>query len=79
MFERECFFIFMLHRCFSPVGRQYATEGAQPLSIGEGCNDKGIILHELLHALGFWHEQARSDRDDYIQVQWENIDKGMHS
>lgn len=69
----------MLQRCFSPVGRQYATEGAQPLSIGNGCNDKGIILHELLHALGFWHEQARSDRDDFIQVQWENVDKGMHS
>ena len=48
----------------------------QELSIGEGCNNKGIIMHELMHALGFWHEQARSDRDDYLEVLWENIKKG---
>ena len=51
-------------------------QGAQLLSIGKGCNEKGIILHEMLHALGFWHEQSRTDRDDYIHVLWENVDKG---
>lgn len=64
--------------CFSPVGRQYASPGAQELSIGIGCNHKGIIMHELLHALGFWHEQSRSDRDDFLEVLWENIQKGMY-
>ena len=63
-------------RCYSPVGRQYRKRGMQELSIGEGCNNKGIIMHELMHALGFWHEQARSDRDDYLEVLWENIKKG---
>lgn len=62
--------------CYSPVGRQYLKPGMQELSIGEGCNSKGIIMHELMHALGFWHEQARSDRDDYLEVFWENIKKG---
>ena len=66
-----------LFRCYSPVGRQYRKRGMQELSIGEGCNSKGIIMHELMHALGFWHEQARSDRDDYLEVLWENIKKGM--
>ena len=64
--------------CFSPVGRQYASPGAQELSIGIGCNHKGIIMHELLHALGFWHEQSRSDRDDFLEVLWENIQKGIY-
>ncbi|XP_073247445.1 blastula protease 10-like [Porites lutea] len=63
--------------CFSPVGRQYLKKGMQELSIGKGCNSKGIILHELMHALGFWHEQSRSDRQSYLEVLWENINPGQ--
>ena len=63
-------------RCWSNIGREYSVPGAQELSIGEGCNTKGIITHELMHALGFWHEQSRTDRDNYIAVLWENIKKG---
>lgn len=28
----------------------------------------GSIAHEILHSLGFFHEQTRPDRDDFIQV-----------
>ena len=53
-------------RCCSYVGRQ--KRGAQKMALDHGCLIHGILLHELGHVIGFWHEQNRPDRDDYIQV-----------
>lgn len=46
------------------------------MSIGERCDNKAIVEHELLHALGFYHEQSRADRDDYVKIWWDQIEEG---
>ena len=37
------------------------------------CLNKAIILHTLLHALGFDHEHNRPDRDDWVEFNFKNI------
>ena len=40
-----------------------------------GC-DYGAVIHELMHALGFWHTQSRTDRDKYVTIKLENVQSG---
>jgi Astacin (Peptidase family M12A) len=37
----------------------------------------GTPIHELMHSLGFFHEQSRHDRDKYVQVFWQNVQAGQ--
>ncbi|RXN06346.1 meprin A subunit alpha-like protein [Labeo rohita] len=62
-----------LDGCWSFVGD---LKKGQNISIGDRCDTKAIVEHELLHALGFYHEQSRSDRDDYVQILWDQIIPG---
>ncbi|KAG5278411.1 hypothetical protein AALO_G00098690 [Alosa alosa] len=60
--------------CWSSIGR---TGGKQTVSLSvNGCIYHGIVQHELLHALGFHHEHTRSDRDEYVRINWENVPQG---
>ncbi|KAM9665242.1 LOW QUALITY PROTEIN: meprin A subunit alpha [Trichechus inunguis] len=59
--------------CWSEVGDKHVE---QNLSIGKGCDHKAIIEHEILHALGFYHEQSKTDRDDYVTIWWDEIIPG---
>nr|QNH72425.1 toxin candidate TRINITY_DN36852_c0_g2_i2 [Pachycerianthus maua] len=63
--------------CWSSVGKRFWTTGLQNLSLGDGCYSKGTIIHEVKHTLGFLHEQSRPDRDNFVEVLWENIEPGM--
>ena len=64
-----------LRRCFSYIGRVRQTNG-QELSIGTNCAVLSVIVHEVLHALGFIHEHTRQDRDDYVIINATNIQSG---
>lgn len=48
---------------------------AQILNLGDGCLNVGVVIHEMMHSLGFYHEQSRTDRDEYVTIMWENIVK----
>lgn len=62
--------------CWSYMGMY--RYGTQELSLQDGgCIYKGTIMHELMHAIGFYHEQIRYDRDSYVTIHYENIQAGM--
>jgi len=62
--------------CYSYVGR--VNMYPQPISLQRGgCVYKGIAVHEVMHALGYFHEQSRPDRDNYITIVTANIKTGM--
>ncbi|XP_074658978.1 astacin-like [Tubulanus polymorphus] len=64
--------------CSSGIGMSsnfYNYKG-QRLLLGEGCFIIGTIRHEMMHALGFYHEQSRWDRDKYITINQRNVLQG---
>ncbi|XP_049835467.1 astacin-like metalloendopeptidase [Schistocerca gregaria] len=80
--EKQKQYIFLTKKrdgCYSVVGYR-ATAQAHTLNLqSPECFDQmGTIQHELLHVLGLLHEQARPDRDDFVKIYWENMDKAYH-
>ncbi|KAM6985402.1 hatching enzyme 1.2 [Aplochiton taeniatus] len=60
--------------CWSYLG---ARGGRQTVSLqSPDCVWSGVTSHELMHALGFVHEQSRADRDNYVTILWPNIWRG---
>ncbi|XP_067400598.1 bone morphogenetic protein 1 isoform X4 [Emydura macquarii macquarii] len=71
-------YIVFTHRpcgCCSYVGHRGG--GPQAISIGKNCDKFGIVVHELGHVIGFWHEHTRPDRDDHVSIVRDNIQPGQ--
>uniref|UniRef100_A0A8C3UFI7 Metalloendopeptidase n=1 Tax=Catharus ustulatus TaxID=91951 RepID=A0A8C3UFI7_CATUS len=67
----ETDYVYVERGCWSYFGK---IGGRQAVGlVKNGCMDKGAIQHEMNHALGFIHEQARSDRDRFVKIMWEHI------
>ncbi|WP_303318918.1 M12 family metallopeptidase [Flavivirga abyssicola] len=49
--------------------------GRQEIGLGSGCST-GNTIHEIGHAIGFFHEQTRQDRDNHVQIHYNNIISG---
>ncbi|XP_068172191.1 low choriolytic enzyme-like [Antennarius striatus] len=74
--ESEWSFLFFFSGtgCWSYLGN---IGQPQPISLQKnGCIRNGTIQHEILHALGFHHEQNRSDRNKYVRILYRNILEG---
>jgi len=61
------------HFCFSS-GVGYFGPKPQIVNLEYPLCDKlGTIMHEIGHTLGYWHEQSRPDREQYIRIVKKNI------
>lgn len=62
--------------CWSSIGR---IGGKQEVNLQspQCLRTYGTPIHELMHAVGFVHEQNRYERDSYVKVLSENVKPGM--
>ncbi|XP_053690703.1 hatching enzyme 1.2-like [Sabethes cyaneus] len=57
--------------CWADVGRGI---GKTLVNLQQGCADALTTpIHELMHALGFFHEHNRLDRDQFIEVVYDHM------
>lgn len=71
--EKDFILIYSGDDCSSFMGK---AGGQQLISLKRGgCFSRGIIIHELVHAIGYDHMQNHFKRDNFVKILWENIDE----
>ncbi|KAK6726497.1 hypothetical protein RB195_004678 [Necator americanus] len=66
--------------CYTVVGR-YGGQSILMLEASRigSCIKYDVVIHEMLHVLGLWHEHMRNDRDKYVKVHEENVLEGYQN
>ncbi|UJR12508.1 hypothetical protein I4U23_016683 [Adineta vaga] len=60
--------------CHSDIGQPLPPNVNHTISFAiSECLYEVVLIHELLHTLGFSHEQQRPDRDSYVRINLDNI------
>ena len=65
-------------RCSAGVGflGHNGNKKFQRMKLGKVCLKKPAkVKHEVMHSLGIWHQQMRSDRKDHVEILHKNIPK----
>lgn len=69
--ETDFVFIYSGSGCSSNLGK---IGNQQRVSLKKkSCFRRGTIIHELIHALGYKHMHSHYDRNNYIDIKWNNI------
>lgn len=56
------------------ITQQEGTFKVQTINLEDNvCDFVGIATHELMHTLGLEHEHTRSDRDNFIKINYSNL------
>jgi len=61
--------------CSSGIGFRGSR---QTINLTPNCS-LGNVIHEIGHTVGLFHEQSRSDRDEYVTVNFNNISSGTEN
>lgn len=69
--------------CSSSVGRRGTGEQflnlAPSAALEIGCFRLYTIVHEFMHAIGFYHMQSATERDEYVEIVWDKIQAGTEN
>lgn len=77
-FAPRSFFADFLHIQNSTENSSFVgKQGGEQIVNIFNWNSRFIMAHELAHALGYWHEQSRPNRNNFVRINPENIQPGM--